>query len=197
METFDDMCQKITTDITTEDAHTRSQYLNHFSQQVSEFSQAMSRAFLEWRELHGQLGGDQKKRNVSALVYCAVGLHISSMKLFLSGHTIPAGNLQRQVIETIALACLCSAKELDVLDRFIQDKYSTQHAIRDALRHVNLLRLNVEAVEVLERWQSLYHKYSHPSQLMIAHHMSISEGNILFGPVLTMENSTDIGKKLP
>ena len=181
MDTFDEICQKFTAEITTDDAHTRSQYLHHFNQEVKEFSQAMSRAFLEWRELDGQLGGDEKKGYVSAFVYCAIALHISSMKLFLSGHTIPAGNLHRQVTETIALAALTSVKQLDFLDQFMLDRYSTNTAIRDALHHRDTIRLNPEAVKVLSLQQKFNHKYSHPSHLMIAHHMSFSEGNIIFG----------------
>ncbi|OGW64810.1 MAG: hypothetical protein A3H49_10700 [Nitrospirae bacterium RIFCSPLOWO2_02_FULL_62_14] len=181
METLDEVRQTITIQLTTDDSDTRSQYLNHFGHQVAEFSDAMSRAFLEWRALDGQLGKDERKAYVSALIYCAVALHILSMKLFLSGHTVPAGNLYRQVAETIALACLCSAKNLDILDRFMQDKYSTNDALRDAVRHAKRLQLNADAIEVLRRTRDFYHEFSHPSQLMIATHMSFSDGNVVLG----------------
>ena len=196
METVDDIRATITAQLTTDDADIRSQYLTHFSQQVSDFSEAMSRAFIEWRRLDGPLNGSEKKGYVSALVYCAIALHISSMKLFLSGHTIPAGNLHRQVAETIALACLCSANDLDVLDRFIQDKYSTNDAIRDALRQVGRFRLNEDAIDVLKRAQEFYHKFSHPSQLMIAHHMSFSDGSILLGASFDNGKIEQYGKEV-
>lgn len=140
----------------------------------------MSHAFLEWRELDGQLAGDVRKGYVSAIVYCALSLHVASMKLFLSGYIIPAGNLQRQAIETIALASLTSANQLGVLDHFVEGKYSTNRAIKDALRHYKKLRLNAEGVRVLRQLQQFYHNYSHPSRLTIAHH-STSEGFLSFG----------------
>jgi len=182
MDSSDDILRTIKTQLTTDDAEIRSKYLSNFSQEVSEFSTFMSHAFIEWRKLDNHLGGCEKKGYVSALVYCAIALHISSMKLFLSGNTIPAGNLHRQIVETIALACLCSAKDLDVLDRFMEDRYSTNDAIRDALRQANRLRLNADFIDALKHVQEFYHQLSHPSQLMIAYHMSFSDRNILLGP---------------
>lgn len=182
MDTLDDILRAIKTQLTIVDAAVRSKYLSNFSQEVSEFSTSISQAFIEWRNLDNRLGGSEKKGYVSALVYCAIALHISSMKLLLSGNTIPAGNLHRQVVETIALACLCSAKDLDVLHRFIEDRYSTNNAIRDALRQADRLRLNADSINALKRVQEFYHQLSHPSQLMIAYHMSFSDRNILLGP---------------
>src|SRR5258707_3090282 len=39
--------------------------------------------------------------------------------------TIAAGNLFRQVIESIALSLLCSGKDLAVLEQFMENKYSS------------------------------------------------------------------------
>ena len=89
------------------------------------------------------------------------------MKLLLSGNTVASGNLFRQVLETIAVALLCSGKALGVLDRFVNDKYSTNDAIRDVLRNVDRLELKEDGVKALQNGQKFYHKYSHVTKLTI------------------------------
>ena len=102
------------------------------------------------------------------------------MKLFLSGHIVAAGNISRQVVESIALALVCSGKDLPILARFMKGEYSTNRAVHDVWRHRKKLGLN-DGVESLRTTQEFYDKYSHPTRLTIATFMSFSEGGLYVG----------------
>ena len=110
METIKEARTKILKEITSDDADVRADYLTHFQSDIDKFSDAMAQAVVNWQSLDAEVKDDANLGQVSAWVITAISLHIMSMKLFVSGHTVAAGNLFRQVVETIALALLCSAK---------------------------------------------------------------------------------------
>jgi len=103
------------------------------------------------------------------------------MRLFLSGYPIAAGNLSRQVVEAVALALLCSSKQLTVLKRFIEDEYSSNDAVPDLLRHYEKLGLRKDGVEVLKNAQTFFHKFSHPTKMTIAAITSFSVEGLYVG----------------
>ena len=105
------------------------------------------------------------------------------MKLFLSGNVVSAGNLYRQVVETMALALLCSSKKFDFMDRFIANRYSTNNAVNDAIRHATKIGVNKNAVKTLGHIQKFYHPYSHPTVLTIIDGMSFSEKGLCVGAI--------------
>lgn len=170
----------IAEEVMEDDPEVRKNFIVHFNNQIADFIKVMSRAYINWNEFDSNIGTDVKKAHISALIYSAINSHIISMKIFLSGYIIPAGNLQRQVIETIALALLCSNLNLKVLDRFMNNKYSTNKAVKDVLNNYQKLNLNKAAVQVLKRSQVFYHKYSHPSQLSLASLISFSKKGKLY-----------------
>jgi hypothetical protein len=94
---------------------------------------------------------------------------------------VAAGNQFRQVVETIALALLCSGKDLDVLKKFMEDRYSTSDAVRDVLRHAEKLALKQDALQALKSAQGFYHTYSHVTRLTLATTMSSSENGSYVG----------------
>lgn len=103
------------------------------------------------------------------------------MRLLLTGYIVAAGNIQRQVLETIALALLSSCKTLDVCSRFTEDKYSVKNAVRDVLRHADKINANKGALKVLKEARDFYHDYSHPSMATLASHIGFSdEGRSLY-----------------
>lgn len=167
MDGFEEARTKIFAEITTDDPEVRAEYLTRFDTQAKEFSEVMAQVMQTWLKEHGDAQGNEKRVQVFALVYMAIYLHIGSMKLLLSGNTVAAGNLFRQTLETIALALLCSGKDLDFLDRFNKDQYSTNYAIRDVLRNVDRLGLKTDGVKALQDGQEFYHKYSHVTKLTI------------------------------
>jgi hypothetical protein len=180
MKTVEKVRETIFKELTSDDSAVRSDYLKLFEADAKAFSDAMTNAFMRWRIFDNGMKGDERQAYLSALVYTAITLHILSMKLFLSGQTVAAGNLLRQVIESIALGLLCSGKDLDVLNRFVDDKYSSTAAIRDVLRHANQLSLQGDALDVLQKSLKFYHKYSHVTKMTLATGMSFSEKGGLY-----------------
>jgi hypothetical protein len=128
----------------------------------------MASAVLAWRDLDAGPEQGEDRGFVSALVYCAIPLHIQSMRLFLSGHIIAAGNLSRQTIEAISLALLCSSKQLTVLRRFKEDKYTSNKSVDDLLSKHKNLGIRKDGVKVLKEARDFFHNYSHPTKATIA-----------------------------
>ncbi len=195
MESVDQARETIFKELTSNDSEVRGAYLKLFEGDAKEFAESMAQSFLKWREFDNNVKGDEKRANVSALIYAAITLHILSTKLFLSGQTVAAGNLFRQVIESVALALLCSGKDLDVLKRFMEDKYSSNDAVRDVLRHYEKLSLRGDALKVLEKSQEFYHKYSHVTKMTLAVVMSLSQKGGLYVGASFDEGKIDAYKK--
>ena len=174
--------EMITEELAGDDTEVRQYYTDHFKSQITDFTKAMSDAYINWKQFDDNIGKNKNKALVSELIYSAINSHIISMKIFLSGYIVPAGNLQRQVLETIALALLCSNSKLKVLDLFMNNKYSTNKAVKDVLNNYQKLNLKKTAIQTLKRYQVFYHKYSHPSQLSLASIISFSrEGKLYLG----------------
>lgn len=190
MKDLNEVRHTIERELTSDDPEIRAEYLKHFGADVSRFTNAMSDAFIKWRALDGRVKGDERRAHVSALVYSAITLQILSMKLFLTGCIIPAGNLQRQVLETIALALLCSGKETGVLDKYMANEYLANKAVAEVQQHAKTLKLHDDALQILKRARDFYHKYSHPNLLTIAIHISFSSS----GGALYVGASFDEGK---
>jgi hypothetical protein len=162
------------------DSAVRADYVKHFSQEIEVFASSMAAAMVAWDPLDN-VAGDRERAFVAALTHAAVTLHIESMKLFISGHIIAAGNLFRQVVETIALSLLCCVREFPYLKHFMDNRYSTSKAVDDLLKPKNARRLrhaDREALKALRDAREFYHLYSHPTMLTLAVQMSFAgEGN--------------------
>jgi hypothetical protein len=155
-------------EITSDDPEVRGAYLARYTKQAERFAAGMAAAFLAWRGLDANSEKNDHHAYVSAMAYTAITLHIQSMRLFLSGHTIAAGNLSRQALEAIALALLFALKEQNVLQRFMEDKYSSNDAIRDVAKHYKEAGLQEGGAQILEQQRNFYHQFSHPTKMTIA-----------------------------
>ncbi len=181
MELFEEARETILAKLTSDDPDVRAEYLKLFEDDVKIFSDAMAQAFMKWRSLRAEAQDNEKRAPISALVFTAIRLHILSMELFLSGHLEAAGNLTRQVIEAMSLALVCSGKDQGIFEKFMEGKYSTNVAVRDAVRHAEKLGLNADGVKALRNTQNFYHKYSHLTPITIAIGMSFSGGDLYIG----------------
>lgn len=132
-----------------EDSEIRHQFVQRYSHQLENFVTHMVTAFSLWEELDSHLSKDIPGAHLSALMYGALHTHLVAMKLLISGLLVPAGNSQRYVLESIATALLASSPELDILVRYIDNKYSTSKAIRDVQRNAKILRLESNALKTL------------------------------------------------
>jgi len=181
MENLEEAQEKILKELTEEDIEVRGEFLKLFKAEVIKFSEAMAEAFLNWRTLDVGAEKNDKHAYISALVYTSIHLHILSMKLYISGYSVAAGNLFRQVVETIALALLCSGKDLNIIEKFINKKYSTRKSVQDLIPHADKLGLNKDSVKDLKNAVSFYHKFSHINLLTIASGMSFSKQSLFVG----------------
>lgn len=156
-------------DLQSPDAEARSEFFRHFVSEAEEFATYTAIALDKWTSLHNSVPeSDLRRRPIVAILFTAINMHSSSFKLFMSGHTVGAGCLFRQVLEAISMALLCSAKGLNVLDRFLEDKYSTNDAVIQLLRNHKAANVKHDAVTVLKDAYDFYHKYAHLTKLTIA-----------------------------
>lgn len=175
METIEEARRIILKELISEDTEVRAEFLKRFQKEVDKFADEMAHAVVNWGTLDAQVKQNEKVAYISAFTFTAINVHILSMKLFISGQAIAAGNLFRQALESIAMAFLYSGKDVGVIERFVKGEYSTSDSIRDVIRHANRLGLNKGALDDLRKAQEFYHKYSHPSYLTIAAVTSLSE----------------------
>ena len=150
METPKTIREKIRIAATTEDAEVRARYLSAFEAEIDQFVEGMSKAFERWQQLDENSSKERRRAYASALVYSALTLHITSMNLFLSGQLVAAGNIQRQVLESIALAFLISARNLNVFEQYANGKFSSNKAPTRLLKHHGSLGLDKGGCEDFE-----------------------------------------------
>ncbi|WP_206998996.1 hypothetical protein [Trinickia mobilis] len=181
MHSAEEAKRMIYSEITGSDQDAASAFLARYGKQSERFAELMAQAMIDWEALIAKAEHNEKIGLVANLVYCAITLHIQSMKLFLSGHIIAAGNLSRQVTEAIATALLSSGKTLPVLDRFVEDKYSTQKAVAEVQKQRKILGLKKDGVNALAHSEKFYHRYSHLTLMTIGAMTSFKEPGFYIG----------------
>lgn len=181
MDALAEAKSKIFAEITTADPEVIASFLTRYDSQAAQFAEQMAQAMVAWRELDSMVDNQEKVALVANIAYCAIMLHVQSMKLFFSGHIVAAGNLSRQVLESIAMALLCSGKALTFLDRFVSDTYSTKNAVRDVQRHSKVLGLRKEGLVALAKAESFYHVFSHLSKMTVVATRSFSQEGLYVG----------------
>jgi len=152
----------------------RQKYLELFRDQIPEFLAAMGDAFEAWYEFDKNPEKDVKKAYVSAQVLLAINGHIVSTRLFLSGHFVPSGNLERQVLESIGTALLFSDRCLPFLDHYINGAFSTSKALTHLTKHWKRLHVHKEAIETAKEMKEFYDKLSHPTFTAVAFSISMA-----------------------
>lgn len=158
----------------------RSKYVEQFKSELEKFVEVMASTYLHWKEFEKVLGGSEERAHIAALLYGTINAAVISMKLLISGYFIPAGNTQRQALESAAMTILCSKLELGFLKRYMDDKYSTNKAARDVVKHHKVLNLKRSALKTLEKNRVFYDKFSHPTFMTLTSSIGISSPGILF-----------------
>jgi hypothetical protein len=154
-------------EIMAADKEAQKSFLERYAREADRFADLMAVATLAWQEFAASAKHD-KAGFVAHIAYCAVSLHIQSTKLLLLGHIVAAGNLSRQVVEAIATALLCSGKGLPVLDSFVEDRYSTSHAVQHLRKNREALGLREDGMKALADAEEFYHLYSHLTKMTVA-----------------------------
>jgi len=182
MDRFEDIHRKVHSAIIQDNSDARKMFLSHFSFDIGKFSYDMAKAFQKWKSFDDKIQGDRKKAAISGILYLAITLNISSMKLFISGNQIASGNIHRQVLESIALSYLFSDKSLDTLELFMKRKYSAHEAIKDVIRHQSKLNLDKFSLDTLSNSYRFYEHYYNITSNTIASFVSISDKVIHLSP---------------
>jgi len=179
----DDLHHFITQELLEDDHEVRSQFFKQFDTEIKEFIQEMTTAFAAWKKYDVRIGNDKRRAYVSAFLYNALTNLLASTKLFVTGYSIPSGNLVRQTIEAMCSAMLCSAETLQYFEHIDQDHFAPHKAGKLLLKNYKTFNIDQKAVQALVKLNAFYHKFSHSTSLTLAHNMSFSNlGRTYLGP---------------
>jgi hypothetical protein len=148
------------------DVRVAGEYFQLFREDCERFATLMAQVVRSF-EAVDRLAKGERRAYVVAFANSAIYLHVNSMALFMNGHIVAAGNLMRQVIETVALTLLFSGRGLPFLDSFMAEKYQSAGAVGDLLTHCKQLRVPAASVKVLQKARTFYHVYSHPTRMTL------------------------------
>jgi hypothetical protein len=157
------------------------QYRSRYREYLDQFVASMARAHRAWENFDATLQASEQRAHISSLIFGALSLHVMSTKLLVWGLLVPAGNTMRQVLEIMCMALLASKPRLGYLERYSSDRYSTTHAIRDALKNAEKLSLVPEALVTLQEARDFYNKFSHPTLLTIATYVEVGGNRTYIG----------------
>ena len=162
----------------------KERFLWEFGHELPEFAGKMAEAYLLWKEFDQNPTKDERKAHISAFIFRAMNYHVQALHLFLIGLPIPSGHMERQVLESIAMAFLCSDRTLDFADRYIAGKFGTNRAVDALVKHQARLQLEKNSVLMLKEVHSLYDKVSHPTLLNLGFNVTIGVNgpSSCFGP---------------
>ena len=156
------------------DPEVQGSFVERYKSSLDDFIAEMTKAIKCWKRVDSRVQGSEEIAHVSSLVFGVINNHIVSMKLFLMGLPIAAGNMDRQVIEGMALALLVSRRDIGVRKKYMEGKYSTHKALRDAKRYASKLGIDPVAVQQFELGSKFRDQLSHPSFMTVAHSMFLN-----------------------
>jgi hypothetical protein len=174
-----DLRELVLNDLRSRDDAARAAFSEQFDANLRDFGEATVAALSAWSHFREEIDDtDERRVAVTAVTFTAISQNISSYKLFMTGYTVASGALFRQVLEGVSLACLCAARSLTVLDRFLANRYSANRAVTDLARHASAIRVNRDAARMLLRHYDFYHKYAHLTPLTIAAGANFALGGV-------------------
>jgi hypothetical protein len=160
----------------TEDAPVvRQSFLDALSSELVDFAPMMGQAFDLCERFREFSEGNDSREMVYWLLFNAVQGHLTSMRIFVDGFLVPSCSLQRQVLESIAMALLVSKPELGFAERFSNEKYSSSKAIQDVIRRADTLSIDRAGMETIKSMARFYDQFSHPTLMTIALYNSFDE----------------------
>lgn len=145
------------------------QFVSRFRTELEEFVRVTSGCLPFLEEVARRGERTERRAWVYQYLYMAVNSAVGAARLTVEGFPVPAGNLLRQLTESVAVALLFSCPGLSDFRRFIGDpeKYPFHKAIH-RVRGKKIrkkLDVNVEGWEHLMGVSSRLDDFSHPSAL--------------------------------
>ena len=184
--------EEIVKELFNENPEIVDEFSKRFSKEILEFAELFSAAYKKYLELNRLLIGSENKQKayVGGFTYLMCDNLLTSVKLFIMGYETPSGNLMRQVIESVALAILCSLKDdikirkkrgklknIHFYTSFIENKSEAKS--HKAIQHLELnyqkLGIQKDAINALQKARKFFHNFSHPSQLSLATTISFDD----------------------
>jgi len=112
-----------------EEEKIQSEFLKPFAHEIESFETVMTDLYDRFRDFDTRFSKTEETATVTALLFSILHGHLGSMSLLISGHLIPAGNIERQVIESIAMWILSSRADWPYREKYMQGRFSTDRAI--------------------------------------------------------------------
>lgn len=170
-------------EILGEDKEVKEKFILNFESEITAFINSIVESYQAWLKYDALIGSDRRRAFVAAFLFNAITNLSASMKILITGYTIPSGNLVRQTIESICSAILCSSEQLQFYQQVEQDKFSSKSSIKLVLKHSKKFHINRNAMISLKNLYEFYHKLSHSSSLTLAFNISVGNlGTTYIGP---------------
>jgi hypothetical protein len=157
--------ERVVRQLTEDQVDVRQLYLRSFPGLVERFAAGIGEAVEAWEMWRDSGQSSERVHFCQTLFLSVISFQVSSMHLFLSGHMAASGNVQRQVLESIALTYLCANVKLRTYEDFVAERYSSSKASRDLQRYGRAMFVEPAALVFLNEMTKHYSNYSHPSML--------------------------------
>ena len=182
-----------------DDRWVKDEFAKHLAADLTELSERLAACFKALPQLNSEAEkvGTQQTALVAGFAFGVVDDLLISTKLLISGKLMAAGNLMRQAVEGIAVAVLCSSKDLLIIEQkkntpttacyweklVAGDPRAHGHRA-NALLAINQTRLGIsaDAVTRLKQARSHYNLFSHPGTFGLASRVALGkEGQVYAG----------------
>jgi hypothetical protein len=168
--------QSVSYALTSKDLEPRFAFAKHFPNANAAVSEAIAVALSMLTLFTYKIDDhDHDRIRVMSLMFSVMSHQVSSFELFMSGHTVAADGLFRQVIEGVSLGFLFSVRSLGFLARFEAGQYTANGAVADLRRQAENVHVRKEALETVLEAYRFYHKYAHVSKLTMAATVNFSQ----------------------
>lgn len=151
------------------DIKTRKQFKEKFSLEIDNFITLIFDAYKEWQKLDDKCKNDDRASITAVFFFNAINHLVVSFNLLLSCYMVPAGNLMRQVLESLAMAILISSKKMQEFEKFKKEpkKYPVFQAMNLVNQSLPKLNINYKAWSTVWDTWKFYHQWSHPAYLSL------------------------------
>ncbi|HOE10983.1 MAG TPA: hypothetical protein PLQ35_11580 [bacterium] len=179
-------------ELQSDDAEVRRSFEEEFSENIADFCKYFAESWSAFLSFQREVRNDKQRAYVACIIMSVLNNAFTSLKLFISGYSIPAGNLMRQAIESIAVALLCSSRtqihlpgKKESIDYFhahsMKDQRTKAHRALIVLgENIKMLGIEAKSVEILKKQQKSYHDSSHTSHLSLMNMVSLGKENDIY-----------------
>jgi hypothetical protein len=150
----------------------RLQFASRFTPGIDNFVSVAYKAYVRIQGMESRVPYELRSAWVYHFLFEALNNLITAFHLQISGLAVPAGNLMRQYAECVAMALLCSHRQINTFEQLQQQQeaFPVHKALDFVSRKRNLQLLSIEPgawARVIEI-NAFYSKLSHPTVVATA-----------------------------